>query len=676
MAHIPLIDELALLAAVAVLTALVLARLRLPPVSGLIAAGVLLGPFGLGLIREREAIDVLSEVGVVFLLFTVGLEFSITKLRNIWRLVFVGGSLQVALTLAAVAGFAWWHLGVDPRTAVVYGCVFALSSTAIVLRLLTDRRELDAPHGRLIVGALILQDLCVVPMVLIIPLFAAGTGPVELASSVGWALGKAALVVIAVVLVARFAVPRLLFAVDASRSRDLFLLAVLGVCIGTAWLTSQVGLSLALGAFLGGIVVADTEFGHRAMSDVLPLRDAFVSVFFISLGMLLDVGTVMAEPLAVLGLFLAFVVGKGVIAFSVALMMRFPPRVAWLTGIGLAQFGEFGFVLLRVAETHDAVDPHALSLLLTAGVLSMLVTPLLARMAPRFTAGEKLLAPLERLLRVATQPDQEQRGEALRDHVVIIGYGVSGRLLADSLEASGREHLVIELNAEVVRRLRGTGVPISYGDASSVEVLQHAHLERAAALVVTIADPTATPRIVAAARALSAELPILVRARYLEDVKYLYGAGAVPAVEEVEVGIELAMRVLRKLGLPRNLIETQLNEARRRTMESDRSPLRAAPSLAHADPRGHVRVDALAIEAGAPAVGKTLVELAMRKHTGALGVALVRGGEVLQDDLPEQALRPDDILYLAGSTEAILRAQTLLLGPEPAEDQGEGRTVI
>ncbi|MEC7520404.1 MAG: cation:proton antiporter [Myxococcota bacterium] len=664
MAHIPLIDELALLAAVGVFTALVLARLRLPPVSGLITAGVLLGPFGLGLIREREAIDVLSEVGVVFLLFTVGLEFSMTKLRAIWRLVFVGGSLQVALTLGAVAGFAIWQLDVPPRTAVVYGCVFALSSTAIVLRLLTDRRELDAPHGRVIVGALILQDLCVVPMVLVVPLLAAGGGPGELASSVGWALGKAALVVIAVMLVARFAVPRLLFAVDASRSRDLFLLAVLGVCIGTAWLTSQVGLSLALGAFLGGIVVADTEFGHRAMSDVLPLRDAFVSVFFVSLGMLLDVGAVMAAPWSVLGLFLAFVLGKGLIAFVVALLMRFPPRVAWLTGLGLAQFGEFGFVLLRIAEAHDAVAPDALSMLLSAGVLSMLVTPLLARMGPRFTAGETLLAPLERLLRLSTQPEDAPRPETLRDHVVIVGYGVSGRLLAEALEASSRPHVILELNAEVVRRTSGTGVPITYGDASSVEVLEHAHVERAAALVVTIADPTATPRIVAAARALSAELPILVRARYLEDVRHLYGANAAAAVEEVEVGIELSMRVLRKLGLPRNVIEDRLNDARRRTMESDRSPLRGSPSLAHADPRGHVRVDAIAIEPGAPSVGQTLIGLGMRKATGAIGVALVRAGEVVQDGLPEQPLMPHDILYVAGSTEAILRAQALLLEPD------------
>lgn len=662
MAHIPLIDELALLAAVAVLVSLVLARLRLPPVSGLIGAGVLLGPSVLGLIREREAIDVLAEVGVVFLLFTVGLEFSLSKLRAIWRLVFIGGALQVLGTIGVVAGVAAFGFGVEPRTAVVYGFVFALSSTAMVLRLLTERRELDAPHGRVIVGALILQDLCVVPMVLIVPILAAGGGAGELTASVLWALAKATLVVVAVMLVARFVVPRMLAAVDASRSRDLFLLTVLGICIGTAWLTSQVGLSLALGAFLGGIVVADTEFGHRAMGDVLPLRDAFVSIFFVSLGMLLDVGTLLSDPLPVLGLFAAFVLGKGAIATAVAMTMRFPPRVAWLAGVGLAQFGEFGFVVLRIAQNEGATEDRDVSLLLAAGVLSMLVTPFLARLAPRVTAGERLLAPLGRLLRIDTLEDEPEAAEELRDHVVVVGYGVSGRLVAEALGASGAPHVVLELNAETVRAARREDRSVFYGDASSAEVLHHAHVERATALVVSIADPLATPRIIAAARAIRRDLPILVRARYLEDAESLVRAGAAElAVEEVEVGVEMVMRVLRQLGVPRNVIETRVEEARERTMESDRRALRTSPSLDEADPRRRVKVDSILIEAGAPAVGQTLVDLNLRRATGATGVALVRGDEVLQDDVADRVMQEGDVLYLAGSSDAIARAEELLL---------------
>ncbi|HJL15116.1 MAG TPA: cation:proton antiporter [Sandaracinaceae bacterium LLY-WYZ-13_1] len=662
MSHIPLIDELALLAAVAVMVSLLLARLRLPPVSGLIAAGILIGPNAAALVTDREAIDVLAEVGVVFLLFTVGLEFSLAKLRAIWRLVFVGGALQVLGTIAVVTAIAVFGFDVPVRTAVVYGFVFALSSTAMVLRLLTDRRELDAPHGRIVVGALILQDLCVVPMVLIVPILATGGSTGALAGELVWAMGKAALVVIAVLLVARFLVPRILSAVDASRSRDLFLLAVLAICIGTAWLTSQVGLSLALGAFLGGIVVADTEFGHRAMGDVLPLRDAFVSIFFVSLGMLLDVGTLASHPLEVLGLFAAFILGKGALATAVAMSMRFPPRVAWLAGVGLAQFGEFGFVVLNIARQEDAVGAEDASLLLTAGVLSMLVTPLLARMAPRVSAGERILAPIGRLLRISTLEDEPEVTEGLTDHVVIVGYGVSGRLVSEALGASGAPHVVLELNVETVRAARRADRAVFYGDASSAEVLHHAHLERASALVITIADPRATPRIVATARTIRSDLPILVRARYLEDAAPLRRAGARElAVEEVEVGVELVMRALRQVGVPRNVIESRVSEARAHTMQSDRTALRTAPSLADADPRHRVRVDSVLLEEDAAAIGQTLVELDVRRVTGAVGVALVRGADVVQDHLGDEPMRQGDVLYLAGSTDAIARAQTLLL---------------
>jgi CPA2 family monovalent cation:H+ antiporter-2 len=663
MTHIPLIDDLALLAAVAVVISLLLRRLRLPSVSGLLVAGVVLGPHGLGLVGEAEAIEVLAEVGVVLLLFSVGLEFSLKKLRAIWRLVFIGGALQVVGTVAVVAAAATWGFDVAPSHGIVYGFVFALSSTAIVLRLLTDRRELDAPHGRVAVGALILQDLLVVPMVLMVPILATGESGLEVVGRVGWALGKAALVVVGVMLVARYLVPRILEAVDASRSRDLFLLAILGICVGTAWLTAQVGLSLALGAFLGGIVVADTEFGHRATGDVLPLRDAFVSVFFVSLGMLLDVEVVAREPLAVLGLFAAFVFGKGAVATLAVMLMRFPPRVAWLAGVGLAQFGEFGFVVLRIAQQNDAISDDEVSLLLAAGVLSMLVTPLLSMMAPHVTAGQHLLRPVARLLRAQTLEDEPEVEARLRDHVVVVGYGVAGRLVADALEACGAPHVVLELNAETVRAARGEGKLVFYGDADSTEVLEHARIEDASALVVTIADPRATPRIVAAARALRPELPVLARVRYLEDVVALRGQGAGEmAVEEVEVGVELVMRVLRRLGVPRNVVATRVDEARERSMQSERRAVHSAPSLAESDPRRRVRVDSVLLGEDAPAVGRTLVDLELRQRTSAVAVALVRDGEVRQDGLSEARLRVGDVLYVAGSPGAIERAVELLAG--------------
>ena len=511
MGHVPLLDELAIVAALAVVVTVMLARLKLPTVAGLLLAGALLGPFGLRLVRSVQAIEVLAEIGVVLLLFSIGLEFSLARLRDILRQVALGGALQVGLTTGVVAGAAV-VLGQPLGRGVFYGFAFALSSTAIVLRALAERRELDAPHGKFIVGTLIFQDLCVVPMVLIVPLLGGGAPAGEAAASIGVALAKAAVVVVGTVLGARFVVPKILGWVDASRSREVFLLAILALCIGTAWLTSMVGLSLALGAFLGGMVVADTEYSHRAMGDILPLRDAFVSVFFVSLGMLFDVRVVASQPLLVLGLLAGCLGAKGLLATLSAMAMRFPSRVAWLAGVGLAQFGEFGFVLSRLAQQSGVVDEAAVRPLLAAGIASMFLTPLLVRAAPHITAGERLLAPLERLIGVRSI-DEVDDNRILENHVIIIGFGVAGRLAARALAAAGTPFVVLELNADNVRQGKALGLPVYYGDATSEEALGHAHLAEARQVVLLMNDHQAAQRVVDMLRRAAPHVPVLMRTR-------------------------------------------------------------------------------------------------------------------------------------------------------------------
>src|SRR5512139_3851506 len=452
MDHIPLLDEIVIIAVAAVLVALVVGRLRLPAVAGLLLSGALVGPHGLGLVTDTHAIEVIAEVGVVLLLFTIGLEFSLERLQHIFRRVALGGLLQVGATTAAVAAVGV-ALGTPRGTAILYGFIVSLSSTAIVLRALTERRELDAPHGRFIVGTLIFQDLCVVPMVLLVPLLGGPAGGGDYAGIV-LAIGKAIAVVVGVLAVARLIVPHVLRVVEASRSREVFLLAVVSLCVGTAWLTSHAGLSLALGAFLGGMVVADTEYSHRAMGDMLPLRDVFVSFFFVSLGMLFDREVIVEHPWLVLALLVGFVIGKGIIATAAALLMRFPPRAAWLAGVGLAQFGEFGFVLVRLGLAEGVLQQAEVEPLLDAGILSMFLTPLLAQSAPHITAGERLLGPLARLLRARGIEDLDTQGHVLRDHVVVIGYGVAGRLVASALRNLGVHHVILEMNADNVRNGR------------------------------------------------------------------------------------------------------------------------------------------------------------------------------------------------------------------------------
>lgn len=658
MGHVPLLDELAIVAALAVAVTVLLARLKLPTVAGLLLAGALLGPFGLRLVSSVHAIEVLAEVGVVLLLFSIGLEFSLERLRDILRQVALGGALQVGLTTGVTALVAV-ALGEPLGRGVFYGFAFALSSTAIVLRALSERRELDAPHGKFIVGTLIFQDLCVVPMVLIVPLLGE-SGPVgEAAVSIGFALGKAALVVVGTVLVARFVVPKILGWVDASRSREVFLLAILALCIGTAWLTSMVGLSLALGAFLGGMVVADTEYSHRAMGDILPLRDAFVSVFFVSLGMLFDVRVVAAQPLLVGGLLAGFLLAKGLLATFAAMAMRFPSRVAWLAGVGLAQFGEFGFVLSRLAQSSGVVDEAAVSPLLAAGIASMFLTPLFVRIAPHITAGERLLAPLERLIGVRSI-DEADESRKLENHVIVVGFGVAGLLAARSLTAAGAPFVVLELNAGNVRRGKELGLPVYYGDATSEEALGHAHLAEARLVVLLMNDQQASQRVVDMMRRVAPNVPVLMRTRYLAEREGLLKMGARDVVaEEVEGAVEVIARLLRALELPRNVIDETIQGIRSETQTSERKQTVPRPQLGEVRALSELKIESVLVRENSAAAGASAVQMNLRSTTGVLVVGLRRGEKLLQNPDPNASFEAGDVVYFVGTSSAIREALPL-----------------
>jgi CPA2 family monovalent cation:H+ antiporter-2 len=659
MGHVPLLDELAIVAVLAVAVTVILSKFKLPTVAGLLAAGALLGPFGLRLATSVDSIEVLAEVGVVLLLFSIGLEFSLTRLRDILRQVALGGLLQVGLTTLAAAAVAV-ALGEPVGRGVFYGFAFALSSTAIVLRALAERRELDAPHGRFIVGTLIFQDLCVVPMVLVVPLLGATGSAGSAAASIAAAMGKAAVVVVGTVAVSRFIVPKVLGWVDASRSREVFLLAILGLCIGTAWLTSLAGLSLALGAFLGGMVVADTEYGHRAMGDILPLRDAFVSVFFVSLGMLFDVRVVAERPLLVAGLLLGFLVAKGALATLSAMAMRFPSRVAWLAGVGLAQFGEFGFVLTRLAQSNGVIDEAAAGPLLAAGIGSMFLTPLLVRVAPHITAGERLLAPLERLIGVRSIDQADEGQTKLEDHVVIVGFGLAGRFAARTLRECQVPFVVLELNADNVRKGKELALPVFYGDATSAEALRHAHVENARVVVLLMNDPSAAQRVVDTVRRVAPRTAVLMRTRYLVERDALLALGARDVVaEEVEGAVEIISRMLRSIEMPRNVIEERIREVRSETQTSDRKL--TVPRNRLVDMRGldELKIESARVKEQCRAAGASPVTLKLRSETGALVVGVRRGDRLLPKLDPHLPFQPGDIVYFVGTGDALARALPL-----------------
>lgn len=534
-----ILRDLALIFAVAVLVVAGLRRLQVPAIAGYIASGVVVGPGVLGLIHEMHEVEILAEVGVVLLLFGIGLELSFDRIRRLWKAILVGGVLQVAATGAAATGLALlWGWEVGP--SIYFGCLMAVSSTAVVLRGLTQRGELDAPHGRVAVGILIFQDLCVVPMMLAIP-FLAGQGDRRDALA---ALGLAVLVLVTVLVAARILVPRLLRLVARSRQRDLFVLTVALACFGTAYAVTGAGISLALGAFLGGLVVAGSEYRHQAMADLLPLREALSSVFFVSIGMLLDLRAIAADAGPILFLFLLILLGKFVIVFLTAAAMRLPLRVCVLTGAALAQVGEFSFVLMKSAEGTGLVPDDLANPLLVAIILSMAVTPVFLAMGPHIAAGASRVPLLDRMLRVAS-PAEARSPEGRRDHIIIAGFGLAGEMVSRVLQQDGRRFVIVDINPHNVRRAVAEGHNAFYGDVTSAEVLEHLDIQHARGLVLAVNDTGATRRAVRAARQQAPGVNILARALYAGDGEELVALGA----NQVVINEETAARELGKVVL-------------------------------------------------------------------------------------------------------------------------------
>jgi CPA2 family monovalent cation:H+ antiporter-2 len=526
---------------------------KCPPI-----AGVLVGPGALGIVSDVHEVEVLAEVGVVLLLFGIGLELSLDRVRRLFRAVLLGGTLQVGTTILGVVAVGMLF-DVPMQQSIFLGFVIAVSSTAIVLRGLSARGEIDAPHGRLTVGILIFQDFSVVAMMLALPILA-GTGQDSWAAV--QTLGVSVVVLGGALVAARFIAPMLLRAASKTRQRDVFVLSVAVICLGVAWLASFLGVSVALGAFLAGLVVSGSEFRHQAMSDLIPLREVLSSVFFVSIGMLLEIADVLDTIGPILLLLLAIVVGKFVVVFLTSAVMRLPLRVAVLTAAALCQVGEFSFVLLRGGRDVGLIDEAFLDKLLVSVILSMLVTPFLLSAGPRLAAGVGQITPLTRLMRVQI-PDAEPPDERMRDHVIIAGYGLAGRELANSLVGCSVPYVAVDLNVDNIRRATDEGITAYFGDVTSRKVLDSLGIDRARELVVAVNDPDAAVRAVRQARSASSNVRILVRTSYLQDAGMLLAAGANDVVAaDVESGVQIAKVVLRNHDADEAMVEEQLSRIR------------------------------------------------------------------------------------------------------------------
>lgn len=650
-----------LVAAIAVL--LVCNRLRIPSVVGFLLTGVLIGPSGLGLVSATERVEIFAEIGVVFLLFAIGLEFSLERLKQIRRFFFVGGSMQAVLTTGLIA-LLMVAAGFSLPRSIFLGFLVTLSSTAIVLKLYADRRELDAPHGKILIGILLLQDFLIVPMIVLTPVLAGNVA----ASAVSIALRFAgSLAVVGLVFaVARYLMPRLLHMMVRTRIREVLVLGALAVCLGMAMLTEALEFSLALGAFIAGIIISESEYSHQVVAEVTPFRDVFNSLFFISIGMLLELPFALSHPGPVLGLAGTILVVKAVAGGAAAAILGFPRRIVIIVALALAQIGEFSFVLLRVGQSQGLLDRDLYQTLIAASILTMAATPLLIGVGPRLGAA------LGRWGKGSAREEPEVTVRKLRRHVLVVGFGVNGRNLSRVLQAASIPYMVVELDADSVRQGMADKQPMLYGDATRREILEHAGIETAEVVVFAISDLDAVRRAIPLARELNPNVHIIVRTRLVGEIEDLHRRGADEVIaEEFETSIEIFTRVLEHYHIPRNVIRAETRALRGEGYQMMRSPAQTKLPQSFLDLLAAGTTEVFRLDEGHRAVGQTLRALDIRHLAGATIIAVVRGEKPWPNPDPDMGLEAGDHLVLVGSHAEIERAFELL---EPEIDASPAAT--
>ncbi|WP_395823876.1 cation:proton antiporter [Collimonas sp.] len=648
----------------AVLGVVAFRSFHLPPMLGYLVVGIVIGPHALGFADDNATTHALAEFGVVFLMFSIGLEFSLPKLTAMRHIVFGLGMVQVLLTIAATMLFGWVLALVLPQViniswqaAFALGGALTMSSTAIVSKLLTERLELETEHGRRIIGILLFQDLALVPLLIVVPALAEHSG--NLLATLAWASGKAVVVLVLLLFIGQKLMRRWFQIVVRRRSQELFMLNLLLITLASAWITERAGLSLALGAFIAGMLISETEYKHQVEEDIKSFRDVLLGLFFITIGMLLNLRLVLEHWWLVLLLLIGPVFLKFVLIAALAKIFRSSTGVALRTGLALAQAGEFGFVLLNQAGGLQLVDPLLVQLILASMVLSMLAAPfILAKsdaIVMKLSANEWMMQSLA-LTQIAT------RTMATKKHVIIAGFGRSGQSLAKLLEEEGIGYhaLDLDLDPDRVSEARAAGAQVSYGDASRRESLVAAGVHRAAVLVITYASTPSALKVLHHVSELAPTLPVIVRSYDDTDLDKLRAAGATEVVPEaLEGSLMLASHALVMLGVPLRRVVHRVQASRDERYAALRGFFHGVDDAPDAADHLQVRLHTVALPEGVKAIGRTLDWLGL-PDLGAEVTAVRRGRNGI-DTTPETVLQAGDVLVLRGAAEALSRAEGRLL---------------
>ena len=645
-----LLGELVIVLAASIAVIVVCNKMKVPAVVGFLLTGILIGPGGFSLVKDTHTIDILAEVGVVMLLFTIGMEFSLDRLKKMRKSFFLGGGLQVVITIGVVALAVGSVLGIGTKEAVFYGFLISLSSTAVVMKLLSDRNEVDSPPGRVSFGILLFQDLAVVPMIAIVPVLTS-VGSVSV-PAIAVRFAVSILAIGAVFFISRNVMPMVLGTVVRTRIREIFLMAALLACFGLALLTSALGLSLALGAFLAGLIISESEYSHQVISEVMPLKDLFNSIFFISIGMMLNTAAVWTMKWNVLAIVVSILLIKALVVLVTVRLLGYDRKTAFITGLGLAEIGEFSFVLAGVGRTNGFLAGDAFQVFIASSILTIMAVPVFMRWAPAL--ADRLFPERE-----GTTPRKGNEAAAPEDHVIIAGFGLNGRNLARVLKGTGLPYVILELNPETFKAARAAGEPIIFGNASSRTILAQAGIRKARGVVLALSDPSSCRRAVSAAKSMNREAFVIARTRYAAEIDELFALGADDVIpEEYETSIEIFSRVLDKFHVPRNVINLQVQLVRnecygllRGTCSGHRPMSESIPGILTIG-----TVETYFVPNGAWFMDMPLGEIDLRGKTGATVAAVVRGERSHPGPGADFVLRTGDILVIVADHKGMDRA--------------------
>lgn len=646
---IPFLQDLLIILSLATLVVFVFKRLKLPAILGFILTGTLAGPHVMGWVGASHEVEITSEIGIILLLFVIGIEFSIKQLAAIKKTVFLGGFLQVFLTVLFTAG-TFMLLDYTWQESVFIGFLFSLSSTAIVLKMLQERKEITKPHGRMVLGVLIFQDIIVVPMMLFTPIIAGGAGDVGEAL-VGLGIKFIVLIVLTYVL-ARFIVPRLLHEIAKTRSRELFILATVVICFAVAWVTDMAGLSPALGAFLAGLIISESEYSHQATGVILPFRELFTGLFFVSIGMLLNTDFLIDHLVFILLLVVLVMLGKALIAWVAARLLSYSVKASLLTAFSIFQVGEFAFILSEYGLEYQLLGEVKYQYFLAVSILSMAVTPFVIN-ASNTLVGKVLktgskIVPDRFKKSTATGESEVEEFTEITDHLIIIGFGLNGQNVARAAKYSEIPFVAAEMNPKTVKKYKEQGEPIIFGEASNPHILHTLNIEEARVVVVAISDAESTKTILREIRQINDKVHVIIRTRYVKEIDELIELGADEVIpEEFETSIEIFSRTMHKFLVPLDHIDHLADKIR-----SDNYTMLRPGSFIKAQKDDIIpRLDIECIRVtreGGKVEGKTVLKAQVRERFNVSIVALMRENNLISNIAPDIKIKRDDLLYVTG----------------------------